>query len=49
MSTLDLEQPRKAIERAIADFQKFLSFEDHWNAEMPSQAEAHIKELTEPE
>jgi tetratricopeptide (TPR) repeat protein len=36
-------------DQAVADFQKFLSFEDHWNAEMPSQAEAHIKEMTEPE
>ncbi len=32
---------------AIANFQKYLSFESHWNEEMVGQAEAHIKELTE--
>lgn len=34
-------------ERAIADFQKFLSFPSHWNMEMVSQAQNHIKDMTE--
>jgi tetratricopeptide (TPR) repeat protein len=36
-------------EQAIADFQKFLSFESHWNEEMVAQAQGHIQELTEIE
>jgi tetratricopeptide (TPR) repeat protein len=36
-------------EEAIADFQRFLSFDSHWNEEMVSQAEAHIKDMTEPD
>jgi tetratricopeptide (TPR) repeat protein len=35
------------VEQAVEDFETFLSFEDHWNEEMISQAESHIKELTE--
>ncbi len=34
-------------EKAIADFEKFLSFESHWNEEMVEMARNHIKELTE--
>jgi tetratricopeptide (TPR) repeat protein len=34
-------------EQAVADFREFLSFDEHWNPEMVSQAEGHIKELTE--
>jgi len=37
------------VDSAVADFEKFLSFENHWNAEMPAQAQAHIKDLTEPD
>ena len=37
------------VEQAIADFEKFLSFEKHWNEEMVSMAESHIKEMTEPD
>jgi tetratricopeptide (TPR) repeat protein len=36
-------------EQAIADFQRFLSFERHWNEDLVSQARAHIKELSEPD
>ncbi len=36
-------------DKALADFNRFLSFQEHWNAEMVSMAQAHIKELTEPE
>ena len=36
-------------ERAIADFQKFLSFAEHWNEEMVSVAQEQIRELTEPD
>ena len=37
------------VDPAVADFEKFLSFESHWNEEMVSQAQAHIKDLTEPD
>jgi len=37
------------VERAVADFRKYLSFERHWNEEMVAQAESHIKEMTETE
>jgi len=37
------------VEQAVADFETFLSFESHWNEEMVSQAESHIKEMTEPD
>ena len=37
------------IEKAVADFRKYLSFERHWNEEMVAQAESHIRELTEAE
>jgi tetratricopeptide (TPR) repeat protein len=33
---------------AIDDFQRFLSFDRHWNEEMVAQAQAHIKELSDP-
>jgi tetratricopeptide (TPR) repeat protein len=36
-------------EQAIADFEQFLNFETHWNEEMVSMAQSHIKELTEPD
>jgi tetratricopeptide (TPR) repeat protein len=36
-------------EPAIADFERFLSFEEHWNQDLVSQAQAHIKELSEPD
>jgi len=36
-------------DKAVADFTKFLSFETHWNEEMVSIAQSHIKELTEPD
>jgi tetratricopeptide (TPR) repeat protein len=32
---------------AVADFESFLSFEKHWNEEMVSMAQRHIKDLTE--
>jgi tetratricopeptide (TPR) repeat protein len=35
------------VEQAVADFQRFLTFEVHWNEEMVSMAQSHIKELTE--
>jgi tetratricopeptide (TPR) repeat protein len=37
------------VASSVADFEKFLSFEKHWNEEMVSQAQGHIKELLEPE
>jgi tetratricopeptide (TPR) repeat protein len=37
------------VERAVADFRKYLSFERHWNEEMVAQAESHIREMTEAE
>jgi tetratricopeptide (TPR) repeat protein len=36
-------------EQAIADFQRFLVFERHWNEDLLAQARAHIKELSEPD
>jgi tetratricopeptide (TPR) repeat protein len=36
-------------EEAVADFERFLSFDSHWNEEMVAQAQAHIKDLTEPD
>ena len=33
---------------AIADFQRFLSFESHWNEELVAQAQAYIKEMSDP-
>lgn len=36
-------------DKAVADFNRFLAFQQHWNQEMVSMAQAHIKELTEPE
>jgi len=36
-------------ERAVVEFERFLSFESHWNDEMVAQAEAYIKEITEGE
>jgi tetratricopeptide (TPR) repeat protein len=36
-------------EEAIADFERFLAFERHWNEDLASQAQAHIKELSEPD
>lgn len=36
-------------ERAIADFERFLAFERHWNEDLVAQARAHIKELSEPD
>jgi tetratricopeptide (TPR) repeat protein len=36
-------------EPSIADFERFLSFERHWNEDMVFQARAHIKELSEPD
>jgi tetratricopeptide (TPR) repeat protein len=35
-------------DQAVTDFRKFLSFESHWNEDMVSQAQSHIKDLTEP-
>jgi tetratricopeptide (TPR) repeat protein len=32
-------------DEAIADLERFLSFESHWNQELVAQAQAHIKEL----
>ena len=32
-------------EEAIADLERFLSFEVHWNEDMVAQAQAHIKEM----
>lgn len=32
-------------DQAIADLERFLSFEEHWNQELVAQARAHIKEL----
>jgi tetratricopeptide (TPR) repeat protein len=32
-------------DKALADLERFLSFERHWNADMATQAQAHIKEL----
>jgi tetratricopeptide (TPR) repeat protein len=34
-------------EAAIADFERFLSFEEHWNEDLVAQAQAHIRELQE--
>jgi tetratricopeptide (TPR) repeat protein len=34
---------------AIADLERFLGFEDHWNQELVAQAQAHIKEMNEAE
>jgi len=34
-------------EQAIADFETFLSFDEHWNDEMVSMARSHIRELNE--
>jgi tetratricopeptide (TPR) repeat protein len=36
-------------EQAIADFERFLASERHWNKDLVAQARAHIKELSEPE
>lgn len=36
-------------DRAVADFEQFLSSEKHWNEEMVDVARSHIKELTEPD
>lgn len=33
--------------QAVADFERFLSFERHWNEDMVAQARSHIKEMTE--
>lgn len=33
--------------QAVADFERFLSFEHHWNEDMVAQARSHIKEMTE--
>jgi tetratricopeptide (TPR) repeat protein len=35
--------------QAIADFERFLSFERHWNEELVAQAQSHIKELLAPD
>lgn len=32
-------------DQAIADLERFLSFEEHWNEELVAQAQAHIKEM----
>ena len=32
-------------DQAIADLERFLGFEQHWNQEMVAQAQAHIKEI----
>jgi tetratricopeptide (TPR) repeat protein len=32
-------------DEAIADLERFLSFDEHWNQELVAQAQAHIKEL----
>jgi len=34
---------------AVADFQKFLSFDGYWNQELVFQAQSYIKEMTEPQ
>lgn len=34
---------------AVADFQRFLSFEGYWNQELAFQAQSYIKEMTEPQ
>jgi tetratricopeptide (TPR) repeat protein len=34
-------------EQALADFQQFLAFDEHWNEEMIAMAHAHIRDLTE--
>jgi tetratricopeptide (TPR) repeat protein len=39
----------RETDKAVADFEKYLSFETHWNEEMISMAQSHIKELTEPD
>jgi tetratricopeptide (TPR) repeat protein len=36
-------------EAAIADLERFLGFEEHWNEELVAQAQAHIKELRDAE
>ena len=36
-------------DKAIADFEAFVSFDRHWNEEMVSMAQGHIKEMTEPD
>jgi tetratricopeptide (TPR) repeat protein len=36
-------------DQAVADFEKFLTFDTHWNEDMVGMAQSHIKELTEPE
>jgi tetratricopeptide (TPR) repeat protein len=36
-------------DKAVSDFETFLSFESHWNEDMVFQAKGHIKELTEPD
>jgi tetratricopeptide (TPR) repeat protein len=36
-------------DQALADFRQFLSFERHWNPDLVAQAQAHIKELIEPD
>jgi tetratricopeptide (TPR) repeat protein len=35
--------------QAVADFERFLAFERHWNQELVAQAQAHIKELLQPD
>ncbi|MBL7200794.1 MAG: tetratricopeptide repeat protein [Anaerolineae bacterium] len=35
------------VDKAVADFERFLTFEKHWNEEMVSMAQSHIKELTQ--
>lgn len=36
-------------EQSIADFERFLASEHYWNEDLVAQAQAHIKELSEPE
>jgi len=36
-------------DQAIADLERFLSFEQHWNEELVAQAQAHIKEMLDTE
>jgi tetratricopeptide (TPR) repeat protein len=36
-------------EQAIADLEKFLSFDAHWSEEMVAQAKTHLQELVDPD
>ena len=40
---------KSETEQAIGDFERFLSFDSHWNEEMVSQAQSHIRDMTEPD